>query len=63
MRKNGMNKEEAWAQCKSIVIHGDKLAKKHAKQELMDDNDPEKGRFLMDWIKKPEVVFARTTPS
>lgn len=58
-----MNKEEAWAQCKSIVIHGDKLAKKHAKQELMDDNDPEKGRFLMDWIKKPEVVFARTTPS
>jgi hypothetical protein len=29
----------------------------------LDDMDPEKGRFLIDWIKKPEVVFARTTPS
>jgi sodium/potassium-transporting ATPase subunit alpha len=29
----------------------------------MDDYDPEKGRYLMDWISKPEVVFARTTPS
>ncbi len=25
--------------------------------------DPEKGKFLLDWISKPEVVFARTTPS
>lgn len=25
--------------------------------------DPEKGRFLIEWISKPEVVFARTTPS
>jgi len=29
----------------------------------MDDEDPEKGKFLRDWINKPEVVFARTTPS
>lgn len=29
----------------------------------MDDSDPEKGRFLIEWISKPEVVFARTTPS
>lgn len=29
----------------------------------MDDADPEKGRFLIDWVSKPEVVFARTTPS
>jgi hypothetical protein len=29
----------------------------------MDENDPEKGRFLVEWITKPEVVFARTTPS
>ena len=29
----------------------------------MNDNDPDKGRFVMDWISKPEVVFARTTPS
>jgi sodium/potassium-transporting ATPase subunit alpha len=29
----------------------------------MDERDPEKGRFLTEWISKPEVVFARTTPS
>jgi len=29
----------------------------------MDDADPEKGRYLLDWISKDEVVFARTTPS
>mmetsp|Transcript_13635 Transcript_13635/g.23219 ORF Transcript_13635/g.23219 Transcript_13635/m.23219 type:complete len:430 (-) Transcript_13635:39-1328(-) len=29
----------------------------------MDDMDPEKGRYLLDWISKEEVVFARTTPS
>jgi magnesium-transporting ATPase (P-type) len=39
------------------------LAEKHAEQETLDDMDPEKGRFLIDWIRKPEVVFARTTPS
>lgn len=29
----------------------------------MDDNDVEKGRKIIEWIRKPEVVFARTTPS
>merc|ERR1719409_2243827 len=29
----------------------------------MDDENPEKGEFLRKWISKPEVVFARTTPS
>lgn len=45
------------------MIHGDLLAEKHANEENLDDLDPEKGRFLIDWIRKPEVVFARTTPS
>ena len=58
-----MSKEDAWEQCRAIVIHGDLLADKHAEEEEIDDRDPEKGRFLMDWISKPEVVFARTTPS
>jgi sodium/potassium-transporting ATPase subunit alpha len=61
--KNGMSKDEAWSKCESIVIHGDLLAEKHAHEETLDDLDPEKGRFLIDWIRKPEVVFARTTPS
>jgi len=45
------------------VIHGDLLAEKHAEEGGLDENDPEKGKYLMDWISKPEVVFARTTPS
>jgi hypothetical protein len=32
-------------------------------EDYLDEADPEKGRFLMEWISKPEVVFARTTPS
>lgn len=58
-----MDPEEAWRRSESIVIHGDTLAMKHAEQMHLDDSDPEKGRYLLDWISKPEVVFARTTPS
>jgi len=39
------------------------LARVHAAEEALDDNEVEKGRKIMDWIRKPEVVFARTTPS
>jgi sodium/potassium-transporting ATPase subunit alpha len=63
MVRKGMSKEEAWSKCRAIVIHGDLLAEKHANENNLDDLDPEKGRFLIDWIKKPEIVFARTTPS
>jgi sodium/potassium-transporting ATPase subunit alpha len=63
VEERGMSKDEAWAQCTGIVIHGDLLAERHAAEEMLDDNDPEKGRFLIDWVSKPEVVFARTTPS
>ena len=50
------------AKAKSIVIHGDTLARTHAAEEALDDDEIEKGRVVMDWISKPEVVFARTTP-
>jgi sodium/potassium-transporting ATPase subunit alpha len=63
MIERGMSPEQAWEQCQAIVIHGDLLAEKHANEEKLDDMDPEKGRFLTEWISKPEVVFARTTPS
>lgn len=63
MIKKGMSPEEAWSKSRAIVVHGDLLAEKAAEQEYLDDLDPEKGRFLIEWIKKPEVVFARTTPS
>jgi sodium/potassium-transporting ATPase subunit alpha len=59
----GLSEEDAWAQSTGVVVHGDLLAKKHLEQENLDDSDPKKGDFLRDWISKPEVVFARTTPS
>jgi len=58
-----LDRNEVWHMAKSIVIHGDELARIHAAEEALDDNEIEKGRQIMDWIRKPEVVFARTTPS
>lgn len=55
--------EKLLSECTSVVVHGDELAIKHSAEEELDDKDPEKGRFLLNWINKPEVVFARTTPS
>ena len=59
----GMDKKVAWNQSTGIVVHGDLLAERHLAEEHLDDYDPNKGQFLQDWISKPEVVFARTTPS
>ena len=61
--EEGMDEETALQICDAVVVHGDELARKHAAEEQYDDDDPEKGRFLLDWISKKEVVFARTTPS
>ena len=55
--------EQALHTCQAIVIHGDLLAERHAQDAVLEDEDPEKGRFLVEWISRPEVVFARTTPS
>ncbi|CDW80621.1 k antiporter p-type alpha subunit family protein [Stylonychia lemnae] len=62
-QEKGLSHDQAMEQSKAIVIHGDLLAEKHAEEEFLDDLDPDKGRFLTEWISKPEVVFARTTPS
>jgi len=61
--KEGLSKEDAMEKCQSIVVHGDELAEVNFREEGMDDAEIEKGRLIMDWIRKPEVVFARTTPS
>ena len=58
-----MSHEEAWSKCNAVVVHGDLLALKHKEDSELDDSDPDKGRFLLEWISKPEIVFARTTPS
>merc|ERR1719428_2788893 len=59
----GMDEKVAWQQATGIVVHGDLLAEKHLAEENLAEDDPNKGQFLQEWINKPEVVFARTTPS
>ena len=61
--KVGMDKEKAWEESTGIVVHGDLLAEMHLKEDDLADDDETKGEFLQKWIAKPEVVFARTTPS
>ena len=63
VNKVGMDKEKAWEESTGIVVHGDTLAEKHLLEEDLAEDDETKGQFLQDWISKPEVVFARTTPS
>ena len=59
----GMSERDAMEQSTGIVIHGNTLAKLHMEEEAKDMPEEEKGRYLQEWISKPEVVFARTTPS
>jgi len=63
VKELGMSEQDAWEQSTGVVVHGDLLAERHLNEDKLDDLDPEKGRYLLDWINKKEVVFARTTPS
>ena len=63
LNKEKLPREEAWAKSTGIVIHGDLLAEEQQKTDHLADEDPMKDQYLQDWISKPEVVFARTTPS
>jgi len=59
----GWTEEQGMAESKAIVVHGDELAVVNFEEEGYDEQEIEKGRKVMDWIRIPEVVFARTTPS
>lgn len=48
--EKGMNSDEAFERCNAVVVHGDELAVKNQEEQGLDDNDPEKGRFLLNWI-------------
>jgi sodium/potassium-transporting ATPase subunit alpha len=63
--KEGVTEETMMAKSTGIVIHGDELARRHLEEEKLGlaEDDPQKGAFIQEWIAKPEVVFARTTPS
>jgi len=39
------------------------LAKEQQNVDHLPDGHEDKDKFLLEWISKPEIVFARTTPS
>ena len=56
-KEEGFSQMESLQKANAIVIHGDLITK--AFEEGEDQGD----RILTEWVKKPEIVFARTTPA
>eukprot|EP01022_Parablepharisma_sp_SALTPOND_P013693 TRINITY_DN183_c0_g1_i6.p3 TRINITY_DN183_c0_g1~~TRINITY_DN183_c0_g1_i6.p3 ORF type:complete len:550 (+),score=80.48 TRINITY_DN183_c0_g1_i6:11208-12857(+) len=63
MLASGFSHEEAMNDSRAIVIHGDELARMHKLDSKRLPEDPEKGLYLQQWLKKKEVVFARMNPA
>lgn len=64
--ENKMSEEETLAKLQSsvaVVVHGDYLTKKTKEDNEKDQDEKDRGKFLMRWILKDEVVFARTNPA
>ena len=53
--------EECVAESNAIVINGDMLTQAVKEDEGLPEN--EKGKKLEKWLKKPQIVFARTSPA
>ena len=61
-RNNGKKSmEECIMESNAIVINGDMLTKAVKEDEGLPDT--EKGKKLEKWLKKPQIVFARTSPA
>ena len=61
-RHNGQKSmEECIAEANAIVINGDMLTEAVREDEGLPEN--EKGKKLEKWLKKPQIVFARTSPA
>lgn len=60
---DGWTEKDCFERAKAVVVHGDELAAKFKEEEHLPDDAPDKGRYLLDWIRKEEIVFARTSPS
>lgn len=54
--------EEAEQKSNTIIIDGSRLAKEMKKDEILSDDNPDKGKVLRSWLMKRDVVFARTSP-
>ena len=63
MIEDGYTPEAAMNEANAIVIHGDLLAKMHKTDSKRMPEDPEKGLYLQQWLRKKEVVFARMNPA
>ena len=59
-----LSPDEAFYECKSIVIHGDLLAREIQMEMAQDFHDQrDRTSKIMEWLKKEEVVFSRVSPS
>ena len=54
--------EEAENFSQTIIIPGDRLYKCFKEDEILSENNPQKGAYLRKWLMKRDVVFARTSP-
>eukprot|EP01017_Pseudomicrothorax_dubius_P041509 TRINITY_DN664_c0_g1_i2.p1 TRINITY_DN664_c0_g1~~TRINITY_DN664_c0_g1_i2.p1 ORF type:complete len:1181 (-),score=249.42 TRINITY_DN664_c0_g1_i2:124-3630(-) len=59
--EEGIPMEIAMKKANAIVIHGDMLAEAMLEDEGLPE--AEKGRKLAQWLQKPQIVFARTSPA
>lgn len=56
----GISKEEATEKAEAIVINGDMLTAAEVEDRGLPES--EKGKKLQRWLKKEQIVFARTSP-
>jgi sodium/potassium-transporting ATPase subunit alpha len=56
-KEEGFTAQEALEKANAIVIHGDMIVK------AFEENEEEGQQILTSWCKKPQIVFARTTPA
>ena len=57
LKEEGYDPQEALQKANAIVIHGDMIVK------AFEDGDDIGNDILEAWVRKPQIVFARTTPA
>jgi sodium/potassium-transporting ATPase subunit alpha len=57
LKEEGYDSNEALQKANAIVIHGDMIVK------AFEDGDDQGTKTLEAWVRKPQIVFARTTPA
>jgi len=57
LKEQGFSASEALQKANAIVIHGDMIVK------AFEEGDDLGAQTLESWVRKPQIVFARTTPA